>query len=105
VLEEGLVVGIITEIDMMVLLAELLGGSVQGVRATVRVPDRIGEFAKVTNAIASQGWGICASGGLPAPKRPGSWDIVLKLQGVSKDEVTAVLERIEGQQILDVRET
>jgi acetoin utilization protein AcuB len=104
VLEEGVVVGIITEIDLMVQLGDLLGGRVSGVRVTVRVPDRIGEFAKITSAIASQGWGIYASGGVPAPKRPGYWDCVVKVQDVPKDELVAVLEKIEGQELIDVRE-
>jgi acetoin utilization protein AcuB len=104
VLEEGIVVGIITEQDMLVHLAELLGCSVSGVRATIRMPDRIGEFAKVTGAIASQGWGIYASGGLPAPKRPGFWDVVIRVRDVPKDDLAAVLKEIEGQELIDVRD-
>ena len=104
VLEEGIVVGVITETDMLVQLADLLGGNVPGVRVTVRVPDKVGQFAKVTAAIASQGWGIYASGSAPAPKRPGYWDIVLKLRGGSKEEVVATLEQVEDQEIIDVRE-
>lgn len=105
VLEEGVVIGIITEIDMLVELANLLGGGVRGVRVTMRVPDKIGEFAKVTSAIASQGWGIYASGGVPAPKAPGYWHFVVKVRNVPKDDLVSVLEKIEGQEIVDVRET
>jgi acetoin utilization protein AcuB len=103
VLEEGIVVGIITETDMLVQLADLLGGYVPGVRVTMRVPDEVGEAAKVTSAIASQGWGIYASGSHAAPKHPGYWDIVLKVQGGSKEEVIAALEQVEDQEIIDVR--
>jgi acetoin utilization protein AcuB len=104
VLEEGIVVGIITEIDMMVLLAELLGGSVHGVRVTVRVPDKIGEYAKVTAAVASQGWGIYAGGTVPSPRHPGYWDVVVKVSNVSPDEIVAVLQQIPGQEVIEVRE-
>ena len=104
VLEEGIVMGIITEIDMLVQLADLLGAYVSGVRVTMRVPDKVGQFATITSAIASQGWGIYASGSAPAPKRPGYWDIVLKLRGGSKEEVVATLEQVEDQEIIDVRE-
>jgi acetoin utilization protein AcuB len=104
VLEEGIVMGIITEQDMLVHLAELLGASVSGVRATVRVPDKIGEFAKITAAMAARGWGVYASGGLPTPKRPGYWDIVIKVRNVSKEELVPVLESIEGQELIDVRQ-
>jgi acetoin utilization protein AcuB len=104
VLEDEVVVGIITEIDMLVQLSTLLGGKATGVRVTVRVPDKAGEFAKVTSAIASQGWGIYASGGVPAPKRPGYWDMVVKVRNVPKGDLVAVLEQIEGQEVIDARE-
>jgi acetoin utilization protein AcuB len=104
VVEENVVVGIITETDMLTQLCDLLGGSVKGVRVTVRVPDQVGEFAKVTNVIASQGWGIYASGSVPAPKQPGYWDIVVKVQNVLKKELVTALEKVEGQQIVDVRQ-
>jgi acetoin utilization protein AcuB len=104
VLEGEVVVGIITEIDMLVQLSALLGGEATGVRATVRVPDKIGEFAKVTAAIAAQGWGIYASGGVPTPKHPGYWDMVVKVRNVPKGDLVAVLEQIEGQEVIDVRE-
>ncbi len=104
VLDEGILVGVITEMDLLAQLTNLLGGTVSGVRVTMRVPDRVGEFAKVTSAIASQGWGIYASGGVPAPKDPGYWHFVVKVRHRSKEELVAVLEKIEGQQIIDVRE-
>jgi acetoin utilization protein AcuB len=104
VLEEGIVMGIITEQDMLVHLSELLGGSVSGVRATVRVPDKIGEFAKITAAMAARGWGVYASGGLPTPKRPGYWDIVIKVRNVPKEDLVPVLGSIEGQELIDVRQ-
>jgi acetoin utilization protein AcuB len=105
VLEEGVVLGIITEIDLLNELTDLLGGSIPGVRVTMRVPDKIGEFAKATSAIAAQGWGIYASGGVPAPKHPGYWDMVIKVRKAPKDDLVAVLQKIEGQELVDVRET
>ncbi len=102
-LEEGIVVGIITEVDMLVELSDLLGGGAPGVRVTMRVPDRIGEFAKITSAMASQGWGIYASGGVPTPRKPGYWDIVIKVRNVPEEELVAALSGIEDQDIVDVR--
>ena len=104
VLEEGVVVGVITETDMLVELNQMLGGDVSGVRVTIRVPDRIGEFAKVFGAISSHGWGIYASGSVPSPKHPGYWDVVAKVRNVPKDDLVAVLEKIEDQEIVDARE-
>jgi acetoin utilization protein AcuB len=105
VLEEGIVVGIITDSDLLVELADLLGGRIPGLRVTIRVPDKIGEFAKITAAVAAQGWGIYTSGSVPTPKRPGYWDVVIKVKNVPRDDLVAVLNKIEGQEIIDVRET
>jgi acetoin utilization protein AcuB len=104
VVDEGVVVGIITEIDMMAQLTELLGGNVPGVRATVRMPNRKGELAKVTGAISEHGWGIYASGGVPTPKDPHHWDCVFKVRDVPREELLAVLQQVEGHTVIDVRE-
>ena len=105
VIEDEIVIGIITENDLLTQLSNLLGGQVKGVRVTIRVPDKIGEFAKVTSAITAQGWGIYASGALPSPKRPGYWDLVVKVRNVSKEKVIAALQGIDGQEIIDIRIT
>ena len=105
VVDDEVVVGIITEVDMLAELTSLLGGAVKGVRVMIRVPDRVGEYAKVMSAITEQGWGIYASGGVPAPKRPGFWDLVVKVRDVPKDKLVSVLEKIEGQEVIDARET
>ena len=105
VVEDGIVVGIITEVDMLAELSNLLGGNVKGVRVVMRMPDQVGEYAKVTAAITKQGWGICASGGLPSPKKPGYWDMVIKVRNVPKDELVAVLSKVEGQEVIDARDT
>jgi acetoin utilization protein AcuB len=105
VVEDNVVVGIITETDLLVKLADLLGGYISGVRVTVRLPDKIGGYAKIISAISAKGWGVYATGSVPAPKREGYWDIVLKVRDVSKDELCALLEQLEDCEIVDVRET
>ena len=105
VVEDNVVVGIITETDLLVKLADLLGGYISGVRVTVRLPDKIGGYAKIISAISAKGWGMYATGSVPAPKREGYWDIVLKVRDVSKDELRAMLEQLEDCEIVDVRET
>ena len=105
VLEDEVVVGLITEVDMLAELSNLLGGNTKGVRVVIRMPDQIGEYAKVTAAINEHGWGIYASGGVPAPKKPGYWDMVVKIRNVHKDELVAALKKIEGQEVIDARET
>ena len=105
VLEEGVVVGIITDTDLLAHLSDLLGEHVPGTRVAFRASERIGVLADVTNAIAEQGWGIYASGYVRTPKQPDHWDYVFKVRHAPKDELVAVLEQIPDVEILDVRET
>ena len=104
VVEEDVVVGIITETDLLLQLADLLGGYIPGVRATVRLPGKIGGYAKIISAISAKGWGMYATGSVRAPKREGYWDIVLKVRDVSKDELLDVLGQLAECEIVDVRE-
>ena len=104
VVEEGIVVGIITEIDLLALMMEMMATRVPGVRVTVRMPDVKGELAKLVSAISAQGWGIPACGGAPTPKEPGKWDAVVKIRYASQEEIVAALGQIESQEIVDVRE-
>jgi len=105
VVEDNVVVGIITETDLLVELADLLGAYVDGVRVTVRVPGKIGGYAKIISTISARGWGMYATGSVPAPKREGYWDIVLKVRDASKEDLVAVLEQVGDCEIVDVRET
>jgi acetoin utilization protein AcuB len=105
VVKDNVVVGIITETDMLVQLADLLGGYVPGVRVTVRLPGKVGGYAKVTGVIAQRGWGMYATGSVPAPKREDCWDIVLKIRDVPADDIVSALEQIADCEIVDVRET
>jgi len=104
VIEEGIVTGIITEIDLLAQLTEMMAIRVPGVRVTVRQPNVEGELAKLVGAIAAQGWPIAACGGAPSPKEPDKWDAVIKIPRVSEKEIIAVLKNIESQEIVDVRE-
>jgi acetoin utilization protein AcuB len=104
VLEEGIVVGIITETDLLAQLMEMMVTRVPGVRVTVRMPDIKGELARLVGAINAQGWPIMACGGARNPKQPGKWDAVVKIPHVSQEEIVAVLKQVEGQEIVDIRE-
>jgi acetoin utilization protein AcuB len=104
VLEEGIVVGILTDTDMLVHLMDLLSAPLPTVRVTMRmVTSKKGEVARLVSAIASQGWGIWAMGGALNPKDPEYWDAVFRISDATQDEVAAVLGKIEGQQIVDIR--
>jgi acetoin utilization protein AcuB len=105
VLEDGVVIGVITDTDLLAHLSDLLGEHVTGVRVMYRMPEKAGSLGTVTEAIAEKGWGIYGGGYVPTPKKPGYWDYVVKLRWAPRDEVLAVLEQIEDLEIIDVRET
>jgi acetoin utilization protein AcuB len=104
VVEDGILVGILTETDMLTHLMGMLATREAGVRVTVRMANVRGELAKLIAAIGAHGWGILACGGTLAPKDPTYWDAVLKIADVSMEEVKAVLETLPGQQVLDMRD-
>jgi acetoin utilization protein AcuB len=106
VVEEGnIVVGIITETDLLVELRNLLGAIDPGWRVVVRVPDRDGEFRKLIRVISNNGWGIMALGSVRSPKRPDHWDLIVKVRHCERDELVAAISQIEDQQLIDLRET
>jgi acetoin utilization protein AcuB len=104
VVEEGIVIGILTDTDMMAHLMELLAIRIPGVRVTIRMSNIKGELARLVAAIAAQGWGIQALGGAYAAKDPNQWEAVVKISDAPRDEVVAALSKVSGQQIIDVRE-
>jgi acetoin utilization protein AcuB len=105
VIEDGMVVGVITETDLLIQLRDLLGAFEAGWRVTVRVPDKDGEFSRLSSAVWGQGWSIMSMGGVRSPKTPGYWDAVLKVTGCDKEELKALVDSIEGQEVLDIRKT
>ena len=106
VVEDGnIVVGIITETDLLIELRNLLGAIDAGWRAVVRVPDRDGEFRKLIRVISNNGWGIMALGSVRSPKRPDHWDLIVKVRHCQRDELVHAISQIEDQELVDLRET
>jgi len=101
----GVVTGIITDIDMLIELQDLLGANDDGWRVTVRVPDRTGESSKLSKVILDNGWGIMAMGGVRAPKHPDAWDLVVKVRRCTREQLEAAIASIPDQKIIDIRET
>ncbi len=96
------VVGIITETDLFKLFLELLGAREEGVRVTMIAPDVPGELAKITKAIADAGGNIVALGTF-AGEDPSTKTITVKIQGVAKDQVEAILKPLV-EKIEDIRQ-
>ncbi|MEW5959488.1 MAG: CBS domain-containing protein [Chloroflexota bacterium] len=104
VIEEKVVVGMLSEVDLLRSFQEMLGLPAEGVRVTMRMPDREGEFAKLTDIIARHGLGIMGIGSFPSPRRPGFYDMVLKIPRATLDEIKSVLSQVPDQEIVDIRE-
>lgn len=99
------VVGILTETDLMVALARLLGAEESGVRLTVRVPSKVGMFDKINHEMSRRGWTVMASGGLRAAKYPDKWDLIFKIVGVSEAQARELVAAFDEFELVDVRET
>lgn len=100
----GVVVGVLTEVDLLNAFQVMLGLPSDGVRVTMRMPDRPGEFAKLTAMLGRQEWGVMGIGTFPTPRREGFYDAVIKIRGVGVDEARAVLSQVPDQEVVDVRE-
>lgn len=105
VCDDGVVVGMLTDTDLLVELMNLLGAIDTGWRIVMRVPDRLGEFSRLTRAISERGWGIMAMGSVRSPRQPDRWDIILKVRHAQRAELMEVLAGLPEQEIVDVRET
>jgi acetoin utilization protein AcuB len=103
VLQDGELVGIITETDLFKIFLELLGARETGVRATVIVPDVPGELAKITSEVRNLGGNIVAmvqALGASSENRL----VTLKVAGVEIETLRNALEPLVLE-ILDLRET
>jgi acetoin utilization protein AcuB len=105
VVDEGVVVGIITEVDLMNAFQIMLGLPASGIRVTVRMPNQHGEFAKLTAALSANTMGVMGIGSFPSPRREGYYDVVVKIPGVTAEAVKQALNGVEGQEIVDIRES
>ena len=109
VLREGALVGIITDMDLLSTTMEMLGARRPGLRLSVMVPYRVGEIARLSAAIAGIGGNMTAFGTWEgeidsASGVPEEMGIVLRVDGISKEQLVATVERLAEIEILDVRE-
>ncbi|MDM8527987.1 CBS domain-containing protein [Anaerolineales bacterium HSG24] len=102
--DKNIVVGIITEHDVLRSYQLMLGLPSKGVRVTVRMPNRPGEFARLMTILAEQQWGVMGIGTFPAPRSPGYYDVVVKIPNATIEQVQGVLEQVDEQKVLDIRE-
>jgi acetoin utilization protein AcuB len=94
-------IGIITETDIFKTLVEVLGGQETGIRLTLRLPDRVGELAKITSQIAQAGGNIIAvttSRRLDEEQR----EVTVKESGADQDTLMGLLDESQAV-VLDMR--
>ena len=90
VVDDGALVGIITETDLFKVFVELLGARDKGVRVTLSVPNTPGQLAGVTRSIADRGGSILAIAELAATDQANR-QVMVKASGISRDEMVAAL--------------
>jgi len=73
------------------------------VRMTVVQPDRVGEVARLSTAIAKEGGYLTVFVTYPSPE-PGTWTSVIKVTRISKERLIEVVSSLEDVQIKDVHE-
>lgn len=103
IMRDGRVVGIITETDLFKILLELMGARESGLRVTVLVPDKLGELAAITEAIADAGGSFLSFGQFSGDDTE-TRVVTFKATGI--DEAT-VRERIGPlvEKVIDVRKS
>lgn len=101
IMRDGRVAGIITETDLFKILLELMGARETGVRVTALVPDKLGELAAITEAIAESGGSFLSFGQFSGDDTE-TRVVTFKVTGI--DENTA-REKIEPlvEKVIDVR--
>ncbi|MDJ0752035.1 MAG: CBS domain-containing protein [Ardenticatenaceae bacterium] len=100
-----IVVGILTEVDIMNALQLMLGLPTEGIRVTIRMPNRKGEFQKINDFLNDKDWCVMGIGTYPSPRVEGDfYDMVLKLPDTTIEEVREGLGKIEDHQIIDIRD-
>jgi len=103
VVGDGKLVGIITDNDLFTIMVDLLGARRPGVRITMLQPDRPGEIARLSTAVAQTGGNLTVIVGSPSAEH-GKWISVLKVTNLDAEKLTEIIDGLEDVEILDIRE-
>lgn len=102
VIRDGKLVGIITESDIFRTFMELFAAREKGVRITLECPNKAGELAKITKAVADDGGDITACGTFHLEDTT-KGGVILKVRNVDREILTDTLSKIEGITSIDIR--
>ena len=101
VMSKGSVVGLITETDLFKVLLELMGAREQGVRVTAVVPDKQGQLAAITQAIANADGSFLAFGQFSG-EATSNRIVTFKVRRMDETAVRAAIEPMV-EEIIDIR--
>jgi acetoin utilization protein AcuB len=99
---DNTIIGIITESDLFRLFIDLFGSRRKGLRMSLLVPQKQGELAALTAAIAGAGGNIIAVGTAPGTD-PTNVACMIKVEGLSREKVIALAKPLVLE-IQDIRE-
>jgi acetoin utilization protein AcuB len=101
VVQEGRLVGIITETDIFKQFVGVLGGQTDAVRLTISIPDVCGQLAQVVSAIANLGCNI-HSVVLHRADPPGDCYATLWVHPVDRDALIAAIRALPEARLVRV---
>lgn len=102
VMRDDKLVGIITDNDLFAVMVNLLGARRVGTRITVLQPDRAGEVARLTKAIADKGGYLSVFVTYPTAN-PSTWASVFKVTNVPEEVLVETIGNLPEVDIKDVR--
>lgn len=101
VMKDNRVVGMITETDLFKIFLELMGAREKGIRVTAMIPEKVGELADLTKAIAEAG-GNFISFGQTAGEDPSNREVTFKVSGLDESKVKKAIDQFI-EKITDIR--
>jgi len=102
VMEGDRLVGIITETDVFTVLLEMFGAREKGLRLTLEIPERKGEIARISLAIAQLGGNILALGTFWGDD-PTTAVVTIKVEDVEVETLLVAMRNL-GLTVIDARQ-
>lgn len=102
IVENNLLIGIITESDLFRVFVELFGAREKGIRITALMPEKRGELADLASAIAKAGGDIVSFGNMLGENATNRY-VIIKVKNVSEEDIIDAIKPLT-ERIVDVRE-
>lgn len=102
VMENNMLIGIVTKTDLFKILLELFGAKHRGIRVECLVEDAPGVAAKLSQMFSDNGLNIFSLGTLDG-RQPGTKILTFKLENATQQQVEKILSPLV-KEITDIRE-